>query len=252
MTFDTETHVKEAAAALQMALAELEAMHTAYHAGPGAAFAAAQRQSELIASQLQAAEKAAEEADDAYHQMFAAGGYTGDAASGRIVARRTETASALQALQGASNHAKKMMLDAQMAASGPARDLVWAYKGAQRAFVSHEVANALHECGPALARAMALLAQIPVPNGIHEDFLGRPAPSAEGQRQQTESRWQFVGHALKQMAYARPEINEPITAEALGEFDLGALRVDQIMSPIAIRLARVRMNAGTASPDSAR
>lgn len=105
--------------------------------------------------------------------------------------------------------------------------------------------RALQEGGEQLARAMALAANAPRSDSLHEDALGRPASTQAMRAEIAAARWAFILDGLKAMAEGLPEYSARPQVQALGVFELGALQAQDVLTPVQIHLMR---KAGRVAP----
>ena len=238
MTFDIREHARSAQAALHDALAELERARTAYETGAGPQFGQAKAARDALAAKIEAAEREAVAADEAFQAAFSAAGFERDDATRAALNRKNDAQAMAEAMRAALTKGDKELQALAADASVQARDYAAAY---ERAYIAHAQAEgyrALQAGGEQLARAMALAAHAPRRGSLHEDALGRPASSPAMRAEIAAARWAFILDGLKAMAEGMPEFNARPQVQALGAFDLGALTAQDVLTPAQINLLR--------------
>lgn len=245
MAFDIHEHARSAQAALHEALAELERARTAYATGAGPRFAQAKAAQAALAAKIEAAEGEAAAADAAFQAAFSAAGFECDEATRAQLNRKNDAQAMAEAMRAALAQGAKALQALAAEASTQARDYAAAH---ERAYVAHARAEgyrALQEGGEQLARAMALAANAPRSDSLHEDALGRPASTQAMRAEIAAARWAFILDGLKAMAEGLPEYSARPQVEALGVFELGALQAQDVLTPAQIHLMR---KAGRVAP----
>lgn len=244
MIFDIQEQARRAQANLQEALAALSQARADYETGAGATFAQAKAAQEELASKIKTAEAEADAASDAFNQAFSAGGFVNNEASRAAMARKKNAQDIAIAVHAAFAQGAKALQEHACSASVKARLYASAYEKAYIAHAQAEGYKALQEFGPHIARAMALAAHAPHPHSVHEDSLGRPAPTAAIRRETVAARWAFILEALQSMAKECPDFIERPLLEELGAFDLGALTPAHTLTPV--QMHKMRSAAGAA------
>lgn len=237
-TFDIQEHARTSQAALQEALAALASERTSYETGAGAEFAQAKATQEALASKIKAAETEADAAAAAFDTAFTAAGFEIDEATRAALNRKNDAQAMAEVMRVAHAKGAKELQAHSANASTLARRYANAY---QRAYIAHAHAEgykALQDAGEQIARAMALAAHAPCAHSVHEDSLGRPAPTRAIHEATVAARWAFIFQALKTMAEGQPEYHERPQVQALGVFDLGALTPQEMVTPAQIQMMR--------------
>lgn len=239
MTFDIKQHASSAQTTLHEALADLARARTAYDNDTGPRFAQAKAAQEALGRKIKAAEEEADAASDAFHAAFSSAGFdSNDAATRTALNRKNDAQAMAEVMRVAQARGAKELQALAAEASTQARMYAAAY---ERAYIAHTQAEgytALQEAGELVARAMALAAHAPCAHSVHEDSLGRSAPTQAIHDATVAARWAFILNGLKAMAQGLPEYGARPQVEALGVFDLGALTAQDVLTPAQIHMTR--------------
>lgn len=234
MTFDIQEHARSAQAELHDALAALAHARTVYESDAGPRFAQAKAAQELLADKIKSAEEEAGSASEAFHKAFSAAGFEPDETTRVALNRKNDAQAMAEGVRVAQAKGVQGLQEVAAEASTQARAYAAAYEHAYIAHAQAEAYKALQDAGEQLARAMALAAHAPCNTSVHEDSLGRPAPTPAIHDATVAGRWAFILNGLRAMAKDRPEYRTRPQVQALGLFDLGALTAQDVLTPVQI------------------
>ena len=227
------TSVSDARAQQATAIAALARARSGYQDEHGAAYARAMAtRAELTAKIADASsEQARAQAD--FETAFEESGFVQNDAVHAALRRKHDALTISDALAGALCKNDEGLFELAAAASDAGRAYVMEHRRARAAWAHAEAAAALAEHGPAIARAMRLLGEIPRQDSIHEDFNGRPPASAPQLRELMESRFDGILCALKAMALGGEQDTTPPD-------EIGAIEIKErdLLSPAQIHKTR--------------
>lgn len=238
MTFDIQKHVSNAQAQLREALDHLANARHAYEDGTGPKFAAAKAGQDVLNRKIQAAESDADAASQLFHKAFSDAGFEADEATRAALNRKNDAQAMAEVMRAAHAKGVKQLQELAIDASQRARTYAKAYENAYAAHVQAEGYKAIEAAGAQIAYAMALAAHAPRSSSVHEDSLGRPAPTKDMRNVAVADRWAFILQGLKDLAEGQPEFATRPRVEALGVFDLGALTAQDVLTPAQVHLIR--------------
>ncbi|WP_326538617.1 hypothetical protein [Pseudorhodoferax sp.] len=248
MQHDIHAQAQRAQAELQQAVARLDAARAAYQDGAGAQVGQALARQADLQRKSATADAEVQAADAAFRAAFEAAGFERTDAV-RAAQRRKGDAQDLAeatraALQRCGTHLGRDMIEA----SAQGRAYLWAHEKAYAAYARAQAHQAIAEAGAQIARAMALMAHVPLDDSGHEDWQGRPSPSEATAHELKAARSAFILQALTELATARPEYATRPHVEMLGACDLGPLTERELLTPGQVHMARHKLEKLATAP----
>ena len=228
----------EAQAELHEALAALANARETYQQGAGTQFAQAKARQAELTGKLQAAEAAQAQAHADFQREFEAAGYERNEAVRAALSVKTAAQDMAEATRAALARCAQELESHAVNASGEGRRYAAAYGRAYAAHTRVQAYEVLQQAGATIARAMALVAHVPMQGSRAEDSFGRPAFSPQAADELARARMSFIWEELVTMARQLPEWSARLQVDALGELDLGPLGMGDLMTPGQIHKLR--------------
>ncbi|MBR8361672.1 hypothetical protein KDW10_30550 [Burkholderia vietnamiensis] len=222
---DLKKQHEQAKAAYETARDELASARHAYEHGAGKTLAEAKKSRESIGAQLDSETQAGERAKTALSQAMLQSNGERTAEVKKALAERRDADDMIEQCSELLSESERLIAAAHIEASEAAKTYLGAYESAARRWAEMNVLAALVECGERIARAMAVKA----PNADTS-----PLPSCE----------QLIIHGLRHIAEQGDE--RPYVQE-IGSVDLGAMGIQDILSPIAIQRMKKEFSMETES-----
>ncbi len=228
-----ETTISEARALQQQAVAALASARSRYQDEHGADYAKSIATRADLTAKIAAANSEQDSAQAEFEAAFEAAGFVQNDATRAALRRKNDAMAVRDALAIALRKNEDGFFELAAAASEAGRAYVMTHRAARAAWANAEAAAALAEHGPAIARAMCLLAEVPRQDSIHEDYNGRP-PASEAQRLELmASRWDGVLSALGAMAL--DGVHDTAPPPTIGDIEV---KLGDFLSPSQIHKKR--------------
>lgn len=195
-----DSAVSEARAAQAEAIAHLATMRHEYHAIHGAAYQSAKDAHRALLAKVHDADAEMNDAQADFESAFEAAGFETNDATRAALNRKNDAHCIRESLDKAMKSRGDAMFELAAAASHAGRNYIWAYRRAYAAWARAEAEAAMAEHGPAIARAMRLLANVPRADSAYEDSQGRPSWSYSQDKELRASRWDGILKYLESCA----------------------------------------------------
>lgn len=238
MHHDLHEQAQRAQEDLQQAIVKLDAARAAYQGGAGAQYAQALARQADLQRKSAAADAEVAAADAEFRATFEAAGYERTDAVREAQRRKADAQDLADATRIALERCGQELEQQATEAGVQGDSYVTAHKSAYAAYARAQAHEAIAKAGEQIARAMALMAHVPLDGSGHEDALGRHSPSEAAEKVLKAARAAFILEKLTVLAQARPEYEGRPHVEMLGACDLGALKPHQLLTSGQVETAR--------------
>ena len=236
MDLTNNNAVSDARANQAEAIANLARWRHEYHAVHGAAYQSAMDAHRAMRAKVHDADAEMIGAQAAFESAFEAAGFETNDATRAALNRKNDAHCIRESLDKAMKSRGEAMFALAAEASHAGRNYIWAYQGAYAAWAQAEAEAALAEHGPAIARAMRLMADVPGAHSAYEDSQDRQPWSEAQQNELWSTRWTSILTHLETLA--RMAVHDISRPPEIGELDA---KEQQFLTPAQIVRRRKEM-----------